>query len=165
MNLLMCCPLCDSHGKIRYFIGAQIDVSGLIMDDAQMESMNDLTEKLHATKINGVTDQNGHEDNSSHSTREALDSFLDFVELLNPAELAVVREHGSALFQPVVASRDRAYSNNQRPRIMLEEPKIQSYNISSRTNLQASLAGVYEHVSLLWSRFNSSYTPGKPFTY
>lgn len=42
MNLLMCAPLCDSKGKVRYFIGAQIDVSGLIMDDARMDSMKEI---------------------------------------------------------------------------------------------------------------------------
>lgn len=29
MNLLQCAPLCDSQGRVKYFIGAQIDVSGL----------------------------------------------------------------------------------------------------------------------------------------
>ncbi|PYH87588.1 hypothetical protein BO71DRAFT_404545 [Aspergillus ellipticus CBS 707.79] len=45
MNLLQCAPLCDSHGTVRYVIGAQIDVSGLAMDGAQMESLRALQEK------------------------------------------------------------------------------------------------------------------------
>jgi hypothetical protein len=48
MNLLQCAPLCDSQGKIRYFIGAQIDVSGLAMEGAQMESLQNLNAEIEA---------------------------------------------------------------------------------------------------------------------
>lgn len=38
MDFLKCAPLCDGQGHIRYFIGAQIDVSGLAMEGARMDS-------------------------------------------------------------------------------------------------------------------------------
>lgn len=33
MNLLMVTPLFDTQGKTRYFLGSQIDVSGLLDDE------------------------------------------------------------------------------------------------------------------------------------
>ncbi|CRL23432.1 Nitrogen fixation negative regulator NifL [Penicillium camemberti] len=45
MNLLQCAPLCDSHGRVKYFVGAQIDVSGLAMEGASMESLMELQSK------------------------------------------------------------------------------------------------------------------------
>jgi len=45
MNLLMCAPLCDSRGTIRYFIGAQVDVSGLVKECSDMESFRRLVNK------------------------------------------------------------------------------------------------------------------------
>jgi hypothetical protein len=38
MNLLMCAPLNDDKGTVRYFIGAQVDVSGLVVDGRGIES-------------------------------------------------------------------------------------------------------------------------------
>lgn len=38
MNLLMIAPLYDNRGTIRYFIGAQVDVSGLIEEGRGLDS-------------------------------------------------------------------------------------------------------------------------------
>lgn len=42
VNLLMIAPLCDSRGQIRYHIGAQVDVSGLVKDCTDLESFQQL---------------------------------------------------------------------------------------------------------------------------
>lgn len=42
MNLLMVAPLFDSRGKVRYHIGAQVDVSGLVKESAGLESLERL---------------------------------------------------------------------------------------------------------------------------
>lgn len=42
MNLLMVAPLFDSRGKVRYHIGAQVDVSGLVKEAAGLESLERL---------------------------------------------------------------------------------------------------------------------------
>jgi hypothetical protein len=42
MNLLMMAPLRDSRGTIRYFIGAQVDVSGLAKECSDLESLKRL---------------------------------------------------------------------------------------------------------------------------
>src|SRR4051812_9624169 len=51
----MCSPLYDDKGVIRYFIGAQIDVTGLVIDGLGIESFrallhNDETKRLEATR-------------------------------------------------------------------------------------------------------------------
>ncbi|KAK7967804.1 uncharacterized protein PG986_002081 [Apiospora aurea] len=42
MNLLMVAPLFDSRGKVRYHIGAQVDVSGLVKESAGLDSLERL---------------------------------------------------------------------------------------------------------------------------
>ena len=42
MNLLMIAPLYDSKGNIRYFIGAQVDVSGLVKECTALEGLQTL---------------------------------------------------------------------------------------------------------------------------
>jgi hypothetical protein len=54
MNLLQTFPLCDSHGKVRYFIGAQIDVSGLAMGRARIESLKRLQAEAGASDNESV---------------------------------------------------------------------------------------------------------------
>ncbi|CAI7654505.1 unnamed protein product [Penicillium viridicatum] len=78
MNLLQMAPLCDSRGNIRYFLGAQIDVSGLVMEGAQMESFQNM------------------------QVPKGKSEFQELSELLSPRELQNVREHGGNLFQPII---------------------------------------------------------------
>lgn len=91
MNLLQMAPLCDSRGKIRYFIGAQIDVSGLAMEGAQMESLQSI--QMHKENL----------DTDDPITRETKSEFQELGELFSPRELQNVREHGGNLFQPIVS--------------------------------------------------------------
>lgn len=44
MNLLLIAPLYDNKGKVRYFIGAQIDINGLITGGHGLESFERLLE-------------------------------------------------------------------------------------------------------------------------
>ncbi|OOF91582.1 hypothetical protein ASPCADRAFT_56894 [Aspergillus carbonarius ITEM 5010] len=133
MNLLQCAPLCDSHGKVRYFIGAQIDVSGLAMDGAQMESLRALQEKQH------LQDEVPSPSSSPSSS-----------ELFSPHELNITHEIGGNLFQP-------------RPKPSLQtQPHSRSWSITSSLEMEAirevdlkaelfkgSLTGVYENYLLV----------------
>ncbi|OGE54063.1 hypothetical protein PENARI_c006G02445 [Penicillium arizonense] len=90
MNLLQCAPLCDSRGKVLYFIGAQIDVSGLAMEGAQMESLQNIQAQKENPSTNGSM------------TKESKSEFQELGELFSLRELQSVREHGGNLFQPIV---------------------------------------------------------------
>lgn len=72
MNMLMIAPLCDSRGKLRYFIGAQVDVSGLVKECTDLDSLQQLIERQRPR-------------GSESGTREAAekDDFQDLSEMLN----------------------------------------------------------------------------------
>lgn len=51
MNLLMCAPLYDDQGSVRYFIGAPIDVTGLIENGHGIDSFARLLQNDKLTRI------------------------------------------------------------------------------------------------------------------
>lgn len=135
MNLLQCAPLCDSQGKARYFIGAQIDVSGLAMEGAQMESLQELKQR----KDDPAAKEQGNEKNE----------FQELGELLSPRELQNVHAHGGQLFNPIVDNFNP--SDNSRlylPGSPEKETELRMEAFRS-INPSGSLAGVYKNVSFL----------------
>lgn len=139
MNLLQCAPLCDSQGRVKYFIGAQIDVSGLAMEGASMESFMELQTKYQDSEDEMVVDQ---------SEPEEKDEFQELTELFSPRELCAVQEHGGHLFQPL-----KSHASPRHPRswfqsgasIESETEAIRLRDIKSPF-FRMSLAGVYENV-------------------
>ena len=65
----MCAPLHDNRGAVRYYIGAQVDVSGLIDDGRGIESFERLlsNDRLHER-------HQGHQRNSTYSTSSSRKS-------------------------------------------------------------------------------------------
>ncbi|KAJ6009860.1 PAS-associated [Penicillium canescens] len=141
MNLLQCAPLCDSRGKVRYFIGAQIDVSGLAMEGAQMESLQNIQAQKENPSTNGST------------TKESKSEFQELGELFSPRELQNVREHGGNLFQPIVNEdpNHRLFlqdSDTETEGGTQDQPPSQS-NPTPAPSPSLSLAGVYKHYLLV----------------
>ena len=142
MNMLMIAPLCDSRGKIRYFIGAQVDVSGLIKDCTDLESLQQLV----------TQEQNEHdEDGGTHPDgQEAKDDFQDLSEMLNMAELETVRKYGGRMhreYQDEDGDVSRGVVPHM-PRLLLQEPTADdtpNYDQSSRQS--GKLTGIYQNVS------------------
>ena len=136
MNLLQMSPLCDSRGNIRYFIGAQVDVSGLAMEGAQMESL----QNLQAQKENPETGEPAPKDSKSE--------FQELGELFSPRELQNVREHGGNLFQPIV-------NEDPNHRLFLQDSDTESEHHAPSSHQPTvpepsaglSLTGVYRNVS------------------
>ena len=56
MNLLLTAPLYDNRGSVRYFIGAQVDVSGLVEDGRGLDSFAQLLSESRTNK-NRESDQ------------------------------------------------------------------------------------------------------------
>jgi len=143
MNLLQCAPLCDSHGKIRYFIGAQIDVSGLAMEGAQMESLQDLQKQKTLEEENDKSQK----DDASHLNEKPKSEFQELGELFSPRELQNVHDYGGNLFHPV---SDKLNPKNSR--LWLQSPEseneIRLGMPNSPPSSGGSLTGVYKHVSL-----------------
>lgn len=91
MNLLMIAPLMDSRGSIRYYIGAQVDVSGLIKECSGLDGLARLAEKER--------DAEAAEDDDINSKK---DEFQDLSEMFNGAELETVRKYGGRMHKDYV---------------------------------------------------------------
>lgn len=144
MNMLMIAPLCDSRGKIRYFIGAQVDVSGLVKDCTDLESLQQLVAREQARH----TDSDGANFDSQH---DAKDDFQDLSEMLNMAELETVRKFGGRMhreYQEEEADKPRNGAPHM-PRLLLQESTAddsQPFDYNSRQS--GRLSGIYQNVCI-----------------
>jgi hypothetical protein len=135
MNLLMTAPLCDSRGKIRYFIGAQVDVSGLVKECAELESLQRLLE-LH---------EKGEAAPDVHKpSPDKKDEFQELCEMFNMSELSTVRKHGGRMHSESQDDSDSASMQSQQPRLLLKEPLDNESVVAARAS--GRLGGVYQHV-------------------
>lgn len=75
MNLLMCTPLFDSRGQVRYQLGAQVDVSGLAKDCSGLESLRRLVDRDDEDQLN--RHGNGGPGTSQRGRRDSGTDFDD----------------------------------------------------------------------------------------
>ncbi|KAJ6142308.1 hypothetical protein N7497_011407 [Penicillium chrysogenum] len=138
MNLLEISPLCDNRGKLRYFIGAQIDVSRLVMEGAQMESLQNIPMRKGTPE-------------TGQAIKESKSEFQQLSELFSPSELQNVREHGGKLFEPTI----NEYTNH---RLFLQDSDTESevhspfqvpQNPTPGPATSLSLSGVYKRYLLV----------------
>jgi hypothetical protein len=147
LNLLMIAPLMDSRGNIRYYIGAQVDVSGLLEDCSEMEGLMKMVEK---------------EQEYENAAEEALDAdhkdeFQELSEMFNGAELDTVRKCGGRMHKEYVDDAEQDASSG-RPRLIIkdtmqEDPEDEAKPPSIgpptiREKINGKLEGIYSHVSI-----------------
>jgi hypothetical protein len=142
MNLLMCAPLCDSRGTIRYFIGAQVDVSGLVKECSDLESLQRLVSKSEGTT--------GPAGLSEHKAEEQKDEFQELSEMLNLTELDTVRRWGGRMHKhSYEESQDTNAKNSnwKQPRLLINSASPDG----SKEVLKGSgrLSGIYENYLLI----------------
>jgi hypothetical protein len=143
MNLLMCAPLRDSRGTIRYFIGAQVDVSGLVKECTELESLQRLLDQAQNQQEGSEEKDEPHE--------EKKDEFQELSEMLNMGELATVRKHGGRMHREAQddLDSDSISVTSHKPRLLLKEHSPDIAKPSSRPiDLRGNgrLGGVYQHV-------------------
>jgi hypothetical protein len=143
MNLLMCSPLRDSWGTIRYFIGAQVDVSGLVKECTELESL----QRLLAEAEKRLEGKESQED----SNEEKKDEFQELSEMMNIGELATVRKHGGRMHREAQDDLDGDSISGQshKPRLLLKEHSPDMAKSGSRAAelmVNGKLSGVYQHV-------------------
>lgn len=147
MNLLMIAPLMDSRGSIRYFIGAQVDVSGLIKDCSELDGLARLTEREQDPEAAEYED-----------ARTAKDEFQALSEMFNGTELDTVRKSGGRMHRDYVDESDTESLGPGRPRLLLTDPSqdlvdrqrgsmSSSQSASAKERMNGKLEGVYQHVS------------------
>ncbi|KAK4918702.1 hypothetical protein LTR66_016853, partial [Elasticomyces elasticus] len=116
MNLLMTAPLCDARGVVRYYIGAQVDVTGLVKDCSEMESLAHLLDLR----------QRG-EDVPDHQIPNVQknDELRELAEMLNANELSTIYKHGGRMHRDISDSEDEreegSIASNQ-PRLLIKDP-------------------------------------------
>lgn len=145
MNLLMMAPLCDSRGTIRYFIGAQVDVSGLVKECSDMES-------LHRLVI-----QSDDEDVKREKSDELLDpapkdEFQELSEMLNLQELDTVRRWGGRMHKETQEERpdsNQRAGNWNKPRVLINSSPDGSKPFSPMSRVSGKLTGIYENYLLV----------------
>lgn len=164
----MCAPLRDFKGNVRYFLGAQVDVSGLASDFVGFDYLEKAAcgaQPPHRRRNSGAS---GEARNAEGSPRRCLRKFS---EMLNDEELDVIRKHGGRMHRPnkreeatrekkrlVIAPQymDQSESNDASVcsrHISLsefgEESSLDSPNSSIATTSGGYLGRVYEHYVLV----------------
>ena len=137
MNLLMIAPLRDSRGHLRYFIGAQVDVSGLAKECTELEGLQQM-----------LADQ---EDGGAEDDKK--DEFQELSEMFNLAELDIVKKYGGRMHRKHVEGSEDANASWHRPRLLLKDEQPVSNTeekpVDPAKLVHGRLSGVYTHVCLL----------------
>lgn len=144
----MCAPLYDNRGVVRYFIGAQVDVSGLIEEGRGVESF----EKLLAEER-----QRDRPHSQDHTTKESLKKLGELSQMFCLEESAVVQSHSrrDSLREDnsiiTNSTRGRGEQSVRPVRRVLgddrDDEEERSWGLSS-IGPSGKLPGVYQNVSL-----------------
>jgi PAS domain S-box-containing protein len=111
-NLLMMAPLHDNKGQVRYFIGAQVDISGLIEEGRGLESFEkylanrrarlqqERDERQVGKRSTRVSNQSDHTDDTDQmqlrGKQKALKKLKELSEMFSHEEVAVVSSHSQS---------------------------------------------------------------------
>ena len=156
MNLVMVAPLYDNRGIVRYFIGAQIDVSGLIEDGRGLDSFE--------RTLSESKNRHRHHDSSEtdeDSLRKPLRALNEFGQMLSVEETSALGGHSrSSSMQDTVSVQQsvrgtagrRDPSVRQPRRVVLGTEEDEDGNEMRQAWAQPSLGpsgklpGVYQNV-------------------
>lgn len=131
----MIAPLSDSRGVVRYHIGAQVDVSGLVKDATEMESLQKLLDMRARGEDPPLPEKPNPEKN---------DELRELSEMLNQGELATIKRHGGKMHRQVVEEDMESVTSSQQPRLLLKDPDTLT---TPATSVNGRLNGIYQHVS------------------
>lgn len=125
-------PLLDSRGNLRYFIGAQVDVSGLVKDAADLEAFQRMLD----------------EEDGILPPEEAKDEFQDLSEMFNNGELDTVRKFGGNMHRDHLEDQDDKSNGVHRPRLLIQDQSTFDVETAEKPppKPEGRLAGPYKHV-------------------
>ncbi|KAK5660109.1 hypothetical protein OQA88_13578 [Cercophora sp. LCS_1] len=146
MNLVMCSPLLDSFGTLRYMIGAQVDVTGLVRDSVGLEAFQKLVEEERRAEMYNVSPSMASDDSSV-----GKDALKELSEMFNAEEMETVRNHGGAMrrLQHEGIEHEAAVSNWQKPRVVIRGGGRDSDTDMIPELSGGRLAGAYENYLLV----------------
>ena len=151
MNLLLTAPLYDNRGSVRYFIGAQIDVSGLVDEGHGLDSFAQLLAESRSSK-NRDSDQSEEFFSQKH-----LRTLNEFSQMLSMDESSLFQKSHSRTSSMHENSSSISYRGTPNrldrmrpPRRVLgnedEDDKKDDWALSS-VGPSGKLPGVYQNVS------------------
>ena len=145
MNLLMTAPLMDSRGNVRYYIGAQVDVSNLVKECSNLDGLMHMVEK-----------EQDAEAAAEEEEANKKDEFQELSEMFNSAELDTVRRFGGRMHKEYTDESDRESINQDRRRVVIKDTThdvLEKHGAKSnippamKEKINGKLEGVYQNVS------------------
>lgn len=130
MNLLMITPLLDAEGKVRYYLGAQIDTSGLLNDFYGFEHLHRYVDKDGYTVGDSDQDDSGFDSQDDTADKGELQ---ELSELFNQQELDTIRTHGGRLHHPDLQEPSASWKKRQRLVIAPEVGLADDYDDDGRS--------------------------------
>jgi len=142
--MLMIAPLTDSRGIIRYFIGAQVDVSGLVKECSDLDSLRRLAHP--ASDVDGLADSSKTDAGAGEKMK---DEFQELSEMLNLSELDTVRKWGGRMHKNSYERPDSTtpQGNWNKPRLVINSLSPSIDRIAGGGD--GRLSGIYEHYLLV----------------
>ncbi|EEU36764.1 uncharacterized protein NECHADRAFT_88657 [Fusarium vanettenii 77-13-4] len=126
INLLIVAPLYDSRGIVRYHLGAQVDVSGLVKECSGLDSLSRLMQRENPEQYPGEAPVQHHSDHNK-------DEFRELAEMFDLSELKTNR--------PRLVISDDA-SINRRPSDPILHESVNTYR-------GGRLSGIFQHYLLV----------------
>lgn len=138
LNLLMIAPLYDNKGRIRYFIGCQIDVTGLIDAGRSLDSFQRLLAREHMQRRFGDAVQ-----------KTGSPALGELGQLLSLEELDVLKSTaGSSISgDSLTTTGPQARANMSRRHLGMEELEEKTLWPAAHFGPSGRLPGVYQNAS------------------
>ncbi|KAA6411941.1 MAG: white collar [Lasallia pustulata] len=142
MNLLMHAPLCDNSGNVRYYLGAQVDVSGVFKDGVGLDSVQRVIEQHNRQK--------GGKNGERLSTGEKKTNFQQLSEMFDLEELRTVQDWGDRTLQPPNSNKPEPDTVKlRRQGMVLREPSLEHLSIHPDVDPKPKPSGFYAHYMLV----------------
>lgn len=166
INLLMLAPLHDDKGNLKYYIGAQVDVGGLVSGGRALEGFQRYLLKLEAEK-QGTDFNRGHIRGDSNTARKkrTLDRLRDLSEMFDLEETAVVQAASKAASRAdddtrSITSADRPKSSRRMyvdsessmsddEEQQKKDPRAWTLGPTGKHGMSGKLPGIYETYMLV----------------
>lgn len=123
----MCAPLKDFKGHVRYFLGAQVDVSGLATEFTGFEYLKQAAfgaQSSHGNRSSEAADTN---EDIADSPRDYLRKFS---EMLSDEDLDLIRKNGGRMHHP---DMNKATARDRRRLVIV--PEVEDQIESDRTSV------------------------------
>ncbi|KAI4129158.1 MAG: hypothetical protein LQ347_003898 [Umbilicaria vellea] len=142
MNLLMHAPLCDSSGNVRYYLGAQVDVSSVFMDGVGLDSLLRVIDQQNR--------RSGNKSGEPLSKRERKTDFQQLSEMFDAEELRTVQDWGRRTSHTSTSVLPETESARTRRLGMVpRDPSLEHLSIPADINLGPKSCGYYAHYLLV----------------